>query len=65
MDPSPVDTNRDWAIFAAVAPGNVDIALDPEHYRHDWVGIEEAVRRCRPHIVAEGVRLAAASIRPD
>jgi len=65
MDPSPVGTDRDWAIFAAILPETVDITLDPEHDRYEWVDIEEAVRRCRPHVVADGVRLAAASIRPD
>ncbi len=65
MNPSPVDTNRDWAIFVAVVPETVDVTLDCEHDRYEWVGLDEATRRCRPPVVAQGVRLAAAAIRLD
>jgi 8-oxo-dGTP pyrophosphatase MutT (NUDIX family) len=49
-----------WAMYWAEATAGASILLASEHDRHEWVAVDEAVRRCRPAIVAEQFeRLAA------
>jgi 8-oxo-dGTP pyrophosphatase MutT (NUDIX family) len=48
----------DVALFVAEAAADAEIVLDAEHDRYEWVRLDEAVRRCLPAIVGEGLRIA-------
>jgi predicted metal-dependent hydrolase/ADP-ribose pyrophosphatase YjhB (NUDIX family) len=47
----------EWRVYAAEAPADAEVVLDPEHDRFRWVSADEAVRICRPPLV--GRRVAA------
>ena len=49
-------------VYRAQAGGDSAVILDAEHDRFEWVGAEEAMRRCRPAIVAEEIRAALDAI---
>jgi len=56
-------TGVDWALFvAAVEPGVRVVLQDVEHDRYAWVPVPEALRRCRPAVVADGIARALARI---
>src|SRR5919199_5477595 len=38
----------DVALFAAEAPADAELVLDPEHDRYEWVPLDAAVARCLP-----------------
>lgn len=49
-----------WALFAADLADGIQVDLvDPEHDRHEWLPVGEAVDRVRPTIVAEALGKAA------
>jgi 8-oxo-dGTP pyrophosphatase MutT (NUDIX family) len=50
------------ALFVAEAAGDAELSLEPEHDRYAWVTLEEAVARCLPPVVAEGIHRAAAHL---
>jgi 8-oxo-dGTP pyrophosphatase MutT (NUDIX family) len=50
------------ALFAAEAPADAEVVLEPEHDRFEWLSLEEAVTRCLPPVVGEGLRRAAAHL---
>lgn len=53
----------EWAVFVAEVPADALFTLhDVEHDRFEWVWIDEALARCKPRTVADGVALAARSI---
>ena len=53
----------EWAVFVAEVPADALVTLhDVEHDRFEWVWIDEALARCKPRTVADGVALAARSI---
>jgi 8-oxo-dGTP pyrophosphatase MutT (NUDIX family) len=55
----PVDLSGSWAHFATEVDQDTRVTLvDPEHDGFAWVPPEEAYRRCRPAVVADGVRRA-------
>ena len=62
ITPRPVDVDRDWAIFVVEVPHPVEIILDAEHDRYEWVHPEEAIQRCQPAEVAESIRFAITRI---
>jgi 8-oxo-dGTP pyrophosphatase MutT (NUDIX family) len=64
LEPRPTPCGRDeWAVFVAEAPPDAQPRLDdPEHDRFEWLPLEDAVARCLPAIVAEGLACASAHI---
>lgn len=57
------DATADWVVYLAYVEADVRVHLhDSEHDRFEWVTFEEAVRRCRPDNVAQGLLQAAAVI---
>jgi 8-oxo-dGTP pyrophosphatase MutT (NUDIX family) len=51
----------EWAVFDLVVPWGVDISLDGEHDRCEWLALDDACARCLPTVVAESLRLPASS----
>lgn len=50
-----------WALFAVDVPAGTEATLvDPEHDRHEWLGVGAAVARMRPELVAAAVAKGAA-----
>jgi|GEM_PF-6824766 len=60
----PVETaGVDWALFTAAAGSSAAVVLsDVEHDRYAWVQVTEALRRCRPAVVADGIARAVAHL---
>ena len=54
-----VHTANDWSYWLARAPADADVVLDREHDRYEWVSLEDALRRCRPTVVADELARAA------
>jgi 8-oxo-dGTP pyrophosphatase MutT (NUDIX family) len=48
-----INHSPDWASYWTEAPFDTPVRLSMEHDRYEWVTRDEAVRRCRPAIVAE------------
>ena len=48
-----------WAIYYAEAGADQPVTLDAEHDRFEWVTLEEALVRCLPVVVGEGVERVA------
>jgi 8-oxo-dGTP pyrophosphatase MutT (NUDIX family) len=46
---------EEWHVYAAEAPADVEVVLDPEHDRFRWVSAEEAARICLPPMVGRSV----------
>lgn len=57
----PVDLRGVWAVFAVDVPYGTQARLDAEHDRYEWVSLPEALGRCKPDAVADGLRAAAAT----
>jgi 8-oxo-dGTP pyrophosphatase MutT (NUDIX family) len=63
VDPIRVDGGReDWADFVAEAPADVEIRLDAEHDRYEWLPLSAAVARCLPAVVAKQLGVVAAAV---
>jgi RimJ/RimL family protein N-acetyltransferase len=61
-----LDLSGPWARFALDLPAGARVWLpDAEHDRFEWVSAAEAIRRCLPAPVADGVRLAEAASRAE
>ena len=52
----------DVALYVARAALGDEIRLDAEHDRFDWLPLEDALERCLPPVVAEGLSNAAACL---
>lgn len=52
-----------WYVYLAEASAGAQVVLDAEHDRYEWVGPEEALRRCRPDAVREPLARAIAELR--
>jgi 8-oxo-dGTP pyrophosphatase MutT (NUDIX family) len=50
--------NADWAIFLVQLDEEPAVTLDKEHDRFVWVSADEALSKCLPSVVAEGLQLA-------
>ena len=63
--PTPLAANDiEWAVYRLVVPWGEHIRVDGvEHDRFEWVALDEALRRCLPAVVADGLRLADESRR--
>lgn len=61
LDPAATPCSRgDWALYAVEAPTDVEIRLDAEHDRFEWLALDEALARCKPQIVADDLACVAA-----
>jgi 8-oxo-dGTP pyrophosphatase MutT (NUDIX family) len=47
-----------WRVFTAQARPDARVVLNDEHDAYEWVALDEALRRCRPQLVADQIRLA-------
>ena len=57
-----LDLSGEWVRFGLdVAPGT-QVRLDAEHDRFEWLPAAEAIARCQPEVVGDGVRLAEACV---
>jgi 8-oxo-dGTP pyrophosphatase MutT (NUDIX family)/RimJ/RimL family protein N-acetyltransferase len=56
-----LDLGGAWVRFGLEVPAGTAARVDPEHDRLDWLPLDEAIARCRPATVADGLRLAAAA----
>lgn len=52
-----------WALYYAEARADQPVTLDAEHDRYEWVTREEALARCLPTVVADGVAHVAGLLR--
>lgn len=57
----PVDLRGIWVVFALDVPAGTQARVDAEHDRLEWVSLAEALARCKPDVVAGGLRQAAAT----
>jgi aminoglycoside 6'-N-acetyltransferase len=57
-----LDLSGRWVRFGLDVPAGTQARVDPEHDRFEWVGAAEAVARCQPAAVADGIRLAESVI---
>jgi 8-oxo-dGTP pyrophosphatase MutT (NUDIX family) len=57
-----LDLSGRWVRFGLDVPAGTQARVDPEHDRFEWVGAAEAIARCQPVAVADGLRLAASVI---
>lgn len=51
-----------WASYWAEVPRHADVQLSGDHDRYEWVGLDEAARRCQPDRVGEQFQLLAESL---
>lgn len=51
-----------WWMYALEAPSGVEVILDEEHDRYEWVPAAEAVRRCQPDLVSVDIAAAVAAL---
>ena len=56
-----LDLSGAWVRFGLEVPAGTTARVDPEHDRLEWLPLDEAIARCRPATVADGLRLAAAA----
>lgn len=57
------DATVEWAVYVAEVSDDAVVTLhDAEHDRFEWVRLVEALSRCRPRVVADGIALAARHI---
>ena len=47
---------QSWYLYAAQAAPHDEIVLDGEHDQYAWAPVAEAVRRCRPAPVSDGIQ---------
>lgn len=52
----------DWLVYVAQVPADVQVVLDGEHDRFEWVSLAQALVRCRPVRVAADIDAALAGL---
>lgn len=57
-DLAALDLSGPWARFRLEVQAGSRARVDPEHDRLDWLPAAEAIARCRPVAVADGIRMA-------
>jgi 8-oxo-dGTP pyrophosphatase MutT (NUDIX family) len=57
-----LDLSGEWVRFGLDVPPDTQVRLDAEHDRFEWLPAAEAIARCQPEVVGEGVRLAEACV---
>jgi 8-oxo-dGTP pyrophosphatase MutT (NUDIX family) len=60
-----LDLSGDWARFGLDVPAGQDVRVDAEHDRFEWLAASDAIARCMPAVVADGVRLAERVMAAD
>jgi len=45
-----------WAVYLVELDADAPVTLDAEHDRFEWVSLADALRRCRPPVVADALR---------
>jgi 8-oxo-dGTP pyrophosphatase MutT (NUDIX family)/RimJ/RimL family protein N-acetyltransferase len=56
-----LDLSGPWVRFGLDVPAGTVARVDPEHDRLEWLPAHEAIARCQPAAVADGLRRAAAA----
>lgn len=57
-----LDLSGEWVRFGLDVPPDTQVRLDGEHDRFEWLPAAEAIARCQPEVVGDGVRLADACV---
>jgi 8-oxo-dGTP pyrophosphatase MutT (NUDIX family) len=52
--------SADVALYVARAAAGDAVVLDAEHDRFEWLSLDDAIERCAPAVVAQGLASAAA-----
>ena len=60
-----IDLGGVWVQFLLDVPARTAARLDAEHDRLEWLPAAEAIARCQPAAVADGLRRAAAVLTAD
>jgi 8-oxo-dGTP pyrophosphatase MutT (NUDIX family) len=53
----------DWALYAARVESGLTLLLNDEHDRFDWVPANEAIERCLPTVVRNGLSSVLATVQ--
>jgi 8-oxo-dGTP pyrophosphatase MutT (NUDIX family)/RimJ/RimL family protein N-acetyltransferase len=59
-----LDLSGQWARFGLDLPPGANARLDHEHDKFEWLPAADAIARCRPAAVADGIRLADSALAP-
>jgi len=59
------DLSGRWVQFGLDVPAGATVRLDAEHDQCAWLPAAEAIARCQPAVVADGIRLADSVLAPD
>ncbi|MEZ4664513.1 MAG: NUDIX domain-containing protein [Caldilineaceae bacterium] len=51
-----------WYLYAAEAAPHDEVVLDAEHDQYAWVSVAEAIQRCQPAQVSEGIRVVVRAL---
>jgi len=57
-----LDLSGPWAHFGLEVPVDARPRLDAEHDRFEWLAALAAIARCKPAVVADGIRLAESAL---
>jgi 8-oxo-dGTP pyrophosphatase MutT (NUDIX family) len=60
-----IDLSGGWVQFLLEVPPGNTARLDAEHDRFEWLSAAEAIARCQPAAVADGLRRAATALTAD
>jgi 8-oxo-dGTP pyrophosphatase MutT (NUDIX family) len=60
-----IDLSGVWVQFLLDVPPGLVARLDAEHDRCEWLPADEAIARCQPAAVADGLRRAATALTAD
>jgi dATP pyrophosphohydrolase len=61
LEPHPTPCGREeWAVYVAEAPADAEVRLDAEHDDFEWLPLDQALARCKPEVVADGIACVAA-----
>jgi 8-oxo-dGTP pyrophosphatase MutT (NUDIX family) len=57
-----LDLSGEWVRFGLDVPPDTQVRVDAEHDRFEWLPVAEAIARCQPEVVSDGLRLAEACL---
>jgi 8-oxo-dGTP pyrophosphatase MutT (NUDIX family) len=60
-----IDLSGEWVQFLLDVPPGTAVQLDAEHDRFEWLRAAEAIARCQPAAVADGLRRATMTLTAD
>jgi aminoglycoside 6'-N-acetyltransferase len=61
-DPAALDLGGPWVHFRLDVPAGAEVRLDHEHDTFAWLSAAEAIARCQPDAVADGIRMAETAL---